>query len=154
MYKVLFLLLTLFSRQLPAGGQLHKAQWLLGTWESRTSRGNIYESWRQNGERSFEGRSFMINNGDTVIFESISLHEEKDGLFYSPAVKNQNGGLAVHFKLKTIADNELVFENLQHNFPQLITYTKIHSDSLVAVISGNKNGQARKQVFPMKKISL
>jgi hypothetical protein len=46
----------------------------------------------------------------------------------------------------------MIFENPAHDFPQFISYTKITTDSLVAEISGTKNGQARKQRFPMKRI--
>lgn len=46
----------------------------------------------------------------------------------------------------------LVFENPMHDFPQIISYTKITCDSLVAQISGEKNGQERKQAFPMKRV--
>lgn len=78
--------------------------------------------------------------------------QEKNKLYYIPTVKNQNEGLPVRFAAKTISENQLVFENPQHDFPQIIAYTKITSDSLIAEISGTKNGQKRKQTFPMKRM--
>lgn len=51
-----------------------------------------------------------------------------------------------------MSETQLVFENLKHDFPQIISYTKVTSDSLVAEISGTKNGQKQKQIFPMKRI--
>ncbi|MBY0432721.1 MAG: hypothetical protein K2U26_01275, partial [Cyclobacteriaceae bacterium] len=89
---------------------------------------------------------------DTTIFETVRLLQEKNSLFYIPQVKNQNGGLPVRFKEKQISDNELVFENPEHDFPQTISYTKITADSLVAEISGTKNGKERRQKFPMKRV--
>jgi hypothetical protein len=48
--------------------------------------------------------------------------------------------------------NQLVFENSIHDFPQIITYTQITKDSLLAVISGKINGIMNSQDFPMKRI--
>ena len=78
--------------------------------------------------------------------------QEQNNLFYIPNVNNQNGGLPVRFATKTVSDMELVFENPQHDFPQIISYTKINADSLVAEISGTINGKERKQTFPMKRV--
>lgn len=129
-----------------------KLQWLIGTWENKTVRGSIYETWTKKSDNEFAGKSFMKREKDTVIFENIRLVKENNHLFYIPAVKNQNGGLPIRFGLKTSSETHLVFENPEHDFPQIISYTKINSDSLVAEISGTRNGQPRKQVFPMKRV--
>lgn len=131
---------------------LTKAGWLIGTWENKTPRGSIYETWNKETNNEFSGMSYLIKEKDTIVFENIRLIQEQDGLFYIPTVKNQNDGLPVRFTAKTISETQLVFENRQHDFPQIISYTKIHSDSLVAEISGTKNGQERKQTFSMKRI--
>lgn len=109
-----------------------------------------YENWTKLNNSEFSGKSYVLKGKDTLVFESIRLHEGRDGFFYIPAVRNQNGGLPVRFALKSISDHEFIFENPQHDFPQRISYTKITEDSLVAEISGIKNGQERKQTFPMK----
>lgn len=40
-----------------------------------------------------------------------------------------------------------------HDFPQRISYTLIHKDSLLAEISGTRNGIAQRKLFPMKRES-
>jgi|SRR6478672_7918972 len=131
---------------------INKANWLIGTWENKTSRGNIYETWSKTNKQEFKGKSYMVKGKDTIVFENIRLVQEQDGLYYIPTVKNQNGGLPIRFPLKTISKTTLVFENLQHDFPQTISYTKINADSLLAEVSGTKNGTLRKQSFPMKRV--
>lgn len=131
---------------------IEKAEWLIGTWENKTSRGSIYETWIKANDNEFSGKSYVVKEQDTIVFETIKLVQEQNGLFYVPTVKNQNEGLPVRFSTKTISETQLVFENLQHDFPQIISYTKITSDSLVAEISGTKNGQEKKQTFPMKRV--
>jgi len=132
--------------------EIKKAVWLIGTWENKTSRGSIYETWSKTSNNEFSGRSYALTEKDTVVFETIRLVQEQDTLFYIPTVKKQNDNLPVRFTLKTLSDTRLVFENPQHDFPQIISYTKITTDSLIAEISGMKNGQKRKQAFPMKRV--
>jgi len=131
---------------------IKKAGWLIGTWENKTQRGSLFETWSQLNENEFSGKSYMVKDKDTMVFETIRLLQEKEQLFYIPVVKNQNGGQPVRFALKSISENSLVFENPVHDFPQLISYTRITSDSLLAEISGTRNGQPRSQRFPMKKV--
>lgn len=132
---------------------IKKAEWLIGTWENKTPKGSIYETWNKVSDNEFTAKSYIIKEKDTIVFESIQLVQEQGGLFYIPMVKNQNDGLPVRFATKTISETQLIFENLQHDFPQIISYTKISADSLIAEISGTRNGQERKQTFPMKRVN-
>lgn len=131
---------------------IKKAEWLIGTWENKTLRGSIYETWSRESDNEFSGMSYIIKEKDTVVFENIRLIQEQDGLFYTPIVRNQNDGLPVRFASKTISETQLVFENQQHDFPQIISYVRITADSLMAEISGIKNGEERKQTFHMKRV--
>lgn len=132
---------------------IEKAEWLIGTWENKTPRGSIYETWSKTSDNEYSGKSYIVKEKDTIVFENIRLVQEQDGLFYIPTVKSQNDALPIRFAVKLISKTQLVFENLQHDFPQIISYTKIATDSLVAEISGTKNGKERKQTFPMKRVN-
>ncbi len=131
---------------------IQMAAWLIGTWENKTQRGSMYETWTKINEAEFSGKSYMLKEKDTTVFETISLVQENDNVFYIPTVKNQNNGLPVRFSLKTITESAMVFENPEHDFPQIISYNKINADSLIAEISGRINGQERTQKFPMKRV--
>ncbi len=154
--KVLFLViigLVIFSGWTSRHtNELKNAEWLIGTWENKTARGSIYETWDKTSASEFAGKSYIVKEKDTVVFETLRLVQEKDKLFYIPTVKDQNDGLPVRFTAKTVSGTELVFENPQHDFPQVIAYTKAGTDSLVAQISGTRNGQERRQVFHMKRV--
>lgn len=132
--------------------EIKKAAWLIGSWENKAPRGSIYETWIKVSDTEFSGKSYILNEKDTVVFEDIRILQEGQKLFYIPTVKHQNDGLPVRFVLKAISDTAMVFENLQHDFPQVISYTKTGANALIAEISGMKNGQERKQTFPMKRI--
>lgn len=131
---------------------IKKMQWLIGTWENKTPRGSIYETWQRTNDKEFAGKSYMVREKDTMVFESTRLVQEGNALFYIPTVKDQNGGLPVRFAQKSLSATQVIFENPEHDFPQTISYTQINSDSLVAEIAGTRNGKQRKQTFPMKRM--
>ncbi|TZF98684.1 hypothetical protein FW781_01795 (plasmid) [Chryseobacterium panacisoli] len=130
-----------------------KIEWLLGTWETKTSKGNLYETWIRKSNTEFQGKSYYLKQKDTILFETVRLIEKEKKLHYIVSVKNQNNEQSVDFASKPMKDPaSLVFENLQHDFPQTITYKKVGRDSLFAEISGIMNGKMARQAFPMKKI--
>ena len=131
---------------------IKKAEWLLGIWESKTPRGSIYESWVKTGEHEFAGKSYVIQGEDTIVFETIRIIQEGENLIYIPKVKNQNEGQPVRFPSTFTSKEKLVFENPEHDFPQVISYTRFGNDSLTAEISATKNGQEKKQSFQMKRL--
>ena len=52
-----------------------------------------------------------------------------------------------------LADGEVVFENVQHDFPQRVIYRLDGPDTLRARIEGMRNGTLRGVDFPMKRVS-
>lgn len=130
----------------------HPAKWLAGTWEYKTARGSIFETWEPANDSLLLGRSYRVREKDTLPMETIRLIKEGDSLFYIPTVPGQNGGQPVRFAATVVKDNELLFSNPAHDFPQWISYKLIRPDSLVASIGGTLQGEERKQVFPMKKV--
>ena len=145
-------LFILITWNIPFDNNIGKTHWLLGTWENKSSKGIIYETWTKVSPKELNGKSYALKERDTIWFETIKLVQASEGLLYIPTVENQNNMLPVTFSLKSISESEMIFENPNHDFPQIISYRQIESDSLVAEISGIKNGQLSKQQFPMKRI--
>ena len=144
------MLLSAWTFQKP--GKLTQVDWLIGTWENKTKRGSIYERWEQAGANEFVAKSFKIESGDTILFETIRLVEEGKDLFYIPTVSDQNSEQPVKFRAVLFSAKEMKFENKSHDFPQFIEYKLIRKDSLVAQISGMRDGQMRGSRFPMKRV--
>jgi len=133
---------------------ISRIEWLVGTWEQTTLKGSIYETWKKTNENELTGKSYKLKGMDTIVFETIRLVQDDGRLSYIPAVKDQNGGSPIFFKESTISETLLVFENKDHDFPQVISYTKIGKDSLMAEISGMRNGKEERRYFPMQRIRL
>ncbi len=130
---------------------LQKTEWLLGTWENKTSKGIIYETWTKQNEQELSAKSYLLQGEDTVFLETVRILQKKDSLFYIPTVANQNEGKSVSFTMTKITPSQMTFENLAHDFPQRISYQKIHEDSLLATISGTRAGQTEQRFFPMSR---
>lgn len=131
--------------------KIKQMEWVIGKWENITGEGELYEIWAKTNDTIYSGRSFMIANNDTVFSEKISLELKNNELFYIPTIGNQNNAQPITFKLVGIENNEIIFENMEHDFPQRVIYANPKPDSLYARIEGNENGKFRKEEFFMKR---
>lgn len=140
---------NVFSQNEP---DIAKLEWLIGIWVNHTDRVDIYEKWEYRDHTELSGMSYYIKQQDTVVLETIRIVKENDRLFYIPTVANQNNGKPVRFMLKQMTENEVRFENPEHDFPQIITYRLKGSNSLVARISSEDIHNPRVVEFPMDRI--
>jgi hypothetical protein len=131
--------------------KIELARWILGSWQSQSFDAINYEIWKQIDDTTFAGRSYSIKNGDTVSSEFIKLVQRDAELAFIPTVPDQNLGVPIEFKLTFMGDDKMIFENAVHDFPQVITYEHVSTDSLVAEISGEVNGEHQAIQFPMRR---
>lgn len=129
--------------------ELEKANWLIGEWQNNSAEGNNTEVWERENDSVFSGKSYYVIGKDTVSSETIRLEQNGKTLFYIPTVNEQNNRQAIKFALTSSTIKQLVFENPEHDFPQKITYEQITNDSLLAEISGMKEGKQNSQKFPL-----
>ena len=150
---ILLLLLTILScKKGKKTNLLNEIDWLIGTWENNSDKGNLLEIWKKENDSVYSGQSFYIKAKDTLHFESIQLKQISDSLLYSSSVKGQDNDLALDFKLTSKTQNQFVFENPKNDYPKKIVYKLITKDSLVAIISGIQQGKTSSETFSMKKI--
>lgn len=132
--------------------QLEQASWFLGEWANRSPEGELTERWKKVNDSVYHGESYFVIAGkDTVFAETVSLEEANGKLAYVVTVPNQNDAKPVRFEMTTANDSVIIFENPKHDFPNKITYNKIGNDSLVAEISGVKEGKPSAELFALKK---
>ncbi|RZJ83642.1 MAG: hypothetical protein EOO20_22440 [Chryseobacterium sp.] len=130
---------------------IEKAAWLDGSWGNASSQGTLSEKWVKANDSVYYGESYFIVSNDTVFAEKVKLDETNGKLAYTVSVPGQNNEKPVRFEATTMTDNQLVFENPAHDYPNKITYNKVGTDSLVAEISGTKGGKPASELFKMKK---
>ncbi len=131
---------------------MKKAGWLTGNWGNITPEGALSEKWMKVNDSVMQGESYFVVGGkDTVFAETVELAEANGKLVYTVTVPGQNNEKPVPFELTSANDNQLVFENPKHDYPNKIVYNKISNDSLVAEISGMQKGKPASEQFAMKR---
>ena len=124
--------------------------WLKGKWQNISGNKISIENWDLADDSILEGESVTTENGIVTFSEKLKIEKTGDDIFYTADVKHNPQ--PVSFKLVKISDNEAVFENPEHDFPQKISYRN-EDGNLHAWIEGpGKNGEWKKIDFFMSKI--
>ena len=128
---------------------VEQVAWLAGCWQYVKGDRTVEEQWMAPRGHTMisTGRT---TQGDTLAeYELVLIREHNGQLAYESHPSGQ--GSAV-FLSRTVGENEIVFENLQHDFPQRIGYRR-DGDSLHAWIEGPRNGQTRRVEFPYSRVA-
>ena len=102
--------------------------------------------WRYDDRREPHG-----DRRRTSRFEHIRITTDSGRLIYTALPSGQR---ETKFPAITVSDTSIVFENLQHDFPQRVIYRKRGADSVVARIEGpGPNNTTRGTNFPFRRAS-
>lgn len=131
---------------------LAKAEWFIGEWGNKSAEGELTERWKKENDSVYLGESyFVVGEEDTVFAEKVRLEELNGKLNYIVSIPGQNKELPVSFEMTSSTDNQIVFENPKHDYPNKIIYNLVEKDSLLAEISGLKKEKPFTEKFVMKK---
>ncbi len=96
------------------------------------------------------GVSRTVQNGETVAHEFMQIRKIEGGkLVFIAKPSGQNEAT---FEMTQLSENEVVFRNPGHDFPQSITYLLKPDGNLEASIEGQSNGEHRAITFLMLRI--
>jgi len=122
---------------------------LSGCWELNSNGREINEQWMKPSGGVMLGMGRTVANGNVREYEFTQIRQEKDGaIFY---VAKPSGQAEASFKLVKLQNNEAVFENLEHDFPQRVIYRLESDGSLFARVEGALKGQMRGIDYPYKR---
>ena len=134
---------------------IENLQWIEGVWLDSTTfsfqrpKGSFMESWKCYPD-SISGKGFSIRGNDTTITSALCIREVNGEVKY---IARPAGDVMIPFSLIFMSDNEAVFENSIHDFPQKIRYLKTSKDSLQVIISGIRPEGERVVTFKMRSVS-
>ena len=131
--------------------KIKASQWLLGQWKNTSEEGIIAENWSQPNDSTLIATSFYIKEEDTLHFENIILKEKEGELVYETTIKGQNNEKPILFPLLSETENELIFENLQNDYPQKIKYQRNSKSGITISISGKQAKKIVSEQFKMTK---
>jgi len=135
-----------------AVGVQHLA-WLQGCWRIDAGNRIVEEQWSAPRGGTLLGSSRTVRDGKTIEHEFVIVRETADGrLAYEVS---PSGRAPTVFTSISLDEGGVVFENLQHDFPQRVAYQRKGSD-LLAWIEGpakNSAGQLRRIEYPYRKVA-
>jgi len=135
--RTIISLLTLFTIFSFTQKETHALHFLQGTWKMETKEN--YETWEVVNNHELKGSSYAIRGGKKMTSEFLSITISPDKTVYTAVVPNQNEGKPVDFVLNTTVQNKFSFENLHHDFPKKIQYTKIDDKTLLVEVLGDND---------------
>ena len=109
--------------------------WLLGKWVVEGN-AEMHEDWSQTRDSIFTGFGYYMANGDSTVFEYLTIQQYKDSICYFAHVPGQNEGRKIPFKFTANSDTGFVCENPDHDFPRKIHYKPLATDTIAVSLSG------------------
>lgn len=131
-----------------APARVASLDWMTGTWERKSDRDTVTESWVGPGNGLMVAANLTAFANGRKSFEFLRIAETPEGFSY---FASPGGKAPVEFKLKEAAERRVVFENTAHDFPQRILYWR-DGDHLVARIEGSIKGKDRSEEWRFSRV--
>jgi hypothetical protein len=96
------------------------------------------------------GMSRTVAKGRTVAHEFMQIREVEPGQL--AFIASPSGQAQAMFRVKSLGEREVVFENPTHDFPQRVIYRLDEAGVLRARIEGLVAGNPRAEDFPMHRV--
>ena len=123
---------------------IDRVRWIAGCWAAQNAQRTIYEQWTSPQGGAMLGTSRTVSGDTLVEYEFVVLREQGDRLAYQA---HPSGQATTIFLSTSVSDSSVIFENLQHDFPQRVGYDRRGADSVVAWISGPRGATIRRIDF-------
>jgi hypothetical protein len=126
--------------------------WLQGCWKIDTPERVVEEQWGSPRAGSMLGSSRTVRGNKLVAHEFVLLRERGEQFAYEV---QPSGQAPTVFLSVTLGESSVVFENLQHDFPQRVAYER-RGNELLAWIEGprpGQPGQMRRIEYPYRRVA-
>ncbi|MBO6586767.1 MAG: hypothetical protein JJ953_11725 [Gracilimonas sp.] len=133
---LLFLVLSLGTSTSLMSQSLQDLNWITGYWTGNTQGVDMEELWTPVSGNMILGVHRDVF-GENSAYEFLRITIKKDGSIVYLA--SPSGKEPTEFTLSELTSNKAVFENLSHDFPQRIIYSR-SGDQLTARIE-DENGE-------------
>lgn len=115
----------------PIGERL---DWMLGCWT--TPDGSAIEVWSVEDERTLVGFSVTVRENSVAFYEVLTVRQDDEGTLTYTA--RPSGQTATSFVAEKVGEDQIVFENAAHDYPQQISYKRTDNllDATIALLGG------------------
>ncbi|MBW2454570.1 MAG: metallophosphoesterase [Deltaproteobacteria bacterium] len=114
--------------------------WLLGCWRNIADDTENVERWRAGPAGALDGDSRTTQRGRVVHRETMSIARGPQGLTYTATPSGQT---RTTFRAVEVNEERVIFENLDHDYPQRIIYERTTPGRLKARIEGDVGGETK-----------
>ena len=130
-----------------ADAKVEDLSWMAGCWESKDAakQRSIVEQWMAPDGGAMLGMSRTVKAGKMTGYEFLRIVRDDVSVKYVSRPSQNSSD--TDFRLLKQSVNEVIFENLQHDFPQRIIYRR-DGDKLNARIEGPSGGKTIGIDFP------
>jgi len=130
----------------PAAG-IERIRWLSGCWESVDPARGVEEQWMAPRGGTMLGAGRTIRGDRLVEYELVLIREDGGRLAYEA---HPSGQPSATFLANEVTGTRVVFENLEHDFPQRVGY-ELTGETLNAWIEGTRGGTTKRIDFPYRR---
>jgi len=131
---------------------VQRLAWLQGCWRIDAGNRIVEEQWSAPRGATLLGMARTVRDGKTIEHEFVIVRETADGrLAYEVS---PSGRPATVFTSISLDDDGVVFENLQHDFPQRVAYQRKGEDLLAWIEGPAKSApdRLRRVEYPYRKV--
>ncbi len=119
--------------------------WLLGSWKYMGPSGSAisFEEWERKDAFSFEGRGFLVVNGDTLITEKMRIEQRGENVYYIAALDTNQ--TPMRFRLRSNTPGEAVFKNPGEGFPNEVILRQTDDGTLETNFNNGKTNPRKRE---------
>jgi len=150
---VLAALALLHSAAFAQSAGVQRLAWLQGCWRIDAGNRIVEEQWSAPRGGTMLGSSRTVRDSKTIEHEFVIVRETAEGrLAYEVS---PSGRAPTVFTSISLTDDGVVFENLQHDFPQRVAYQRKGAELLAWIEGPAKNapGQLRRIDYPYRQVA-
>lgn len=127
---------------------IQRLAWLQGCWALSAPERTVEEQWMAPRAGSMLGMSRTVRGDKLTAWESVLLREREGRFEYEVS---PSGQATTVFGSIAVGERSVVFENLQHDFPQRVAYER-QGARLQAWIEGPMKGQLHRIEYPYERV--
>jgi Domain of unknown function (DUF6265) len=140
--------ISLFA-QFPSSADIEKLRWMSGSWITTQGGTTIEEHWTQPAAGTMLGMGRTVAGNKTAFFEYLRIETRGADLVYVAHPKARPG---TDFKASRVTEDEVVFENPQHDFPKRIIYKRTPAGNITARVEGDPGDKEKAETYEYKRM--
>jgi hypothetical protein len=150
MKQIILFTFSLFFSFSAFAASVSDLDWLSGQWSGSSPVG-VYESsfTKSSGQMILGTNKLTDPSGVVSFYEYIQIGIVDEKLTLTPFPFGKQG---VSFTAREVSGFKIVFENIHHDFPRVITYELNAAKDLVESVAGEQNGQTVEMQFILQKL--